>query len=69
MVRTARARNKFINSTIPLNVRKAWLLFLIKCFIFQENSTQNMCKILDEFCSFLDGRAEKAKDKDGFKKT
>ena len=30
-------------------------------------STQNMCKILDEFCSFLDGRAEKAKDKDGFK--
>lgn len=26
-----------------------------------------MCKILDEFCSFLDGRAEKAKDKDGFK--
>jgi hypothetical protein len=44
---------KYINATIPLN----------------ENSTPNMCKILDQFVlTFLEGRAEKAKDPAGFKK-
>lgn len=35
----------------------------------QENTTSNMCKILDQFVlGFLEGRAEKAKDPEGFRK-